>query len=494
MSSFASSAPACYIAGTRRSWFFMGLDKTQKTSRDFPVLAAGLAIYYFAVTTLCLYSSEWTGLHGAPLFLVALLCSIPAVLSLKTRSFDPLEPVWLYSSIFFLEFFVKPLLTLWNPYRFGFNLLPLDYETMRVSRSLLIAGGGLVAFYGGYYAAIRLRGLPVFYCSDKWRSGREIAMFIFGLSAFLYAVNFFFSRAGYSLSVMYLNRAAIGGMSGELSFLIQVFGWLAVIIPFRRCLAKRSLVAWVAFSVFLLFVIAGFSVFGSRGTIFFIPVSLVVISHYVVARFSAVRILAIFSLVFACSAAFGAFRGNFDVDRLSLSSTVENLADEINAFADWDIFLAIQDFYPEFRPHYNGRLAAESVLWLIPRSVWPGKPVLYGSGRIQDDIAPGLRILNGGGGYTGTSISQSTIGEGYADFGLVGGLLYMSIFGLAWGWVYRVVRENSFSFPMVAIYSLMYILLPLYVRSFSSSLVMMGLWGILVTTSLSFLAGGRAKA
>lgn len=468
--------------------------KINKGRSDFPALAAGLVVYYFAVTVLCLYSSDWMGLHSGPVFIVALICSFPALLSLKTRSFDPLEPVWLYTAIFFLEFCIKPIITLADPHRFGFPMLSMDYETMRVSRSLLIAGGGLAAFYGGYYSVLKVRGVPVFHLSEKWRAGREIALFIFGLGVFLYAVNFFFSRTGYSLSTMYLNRAAVAGMSGELAFLVQIFGWLAVVIPFRRCLARKSAFAWSAFTVFLLIVMAGFSIFGSRGTLLFIPVSLVVIAHYVVARISVAKLIAIFSLIVVISSAFGAFRGNFDVARLSPSATVENLADEMVAFADWDIFLAIQDFYPEFHSHYNGRLAAESVLWLIPRFLWAGKPVQYGSGRIQDDIAPNLRILNVGGGYTGTSISQSTIGEGYADFGLAGGLIYMAIFGVAWGWVYRVARDSAFSFPMAATYSLMYIILPLYVRSFSSALIMMGLWGFLVTTALYFLTGRRPAA
>ncbi|MDD5302616.1 MAG: O-antigen ligase [Elusimicrobia bacterium] len=469
----------------------MRLEKAHKPNREFSVLAVGLVVYYFVVTALCLYSLEWTGLHSGPIFLVAVVCSVPAVLSLKTRSFDPLEPVWLYSAIFFLEFSIKPLLTLWDPARFGFTMLPLDYETMRVSRSLLIAAGGLLAFYLGYYSVLRIRAIPVYHLADKWRTGREISVFFFGLTAFLYAVFFFFSRAGYSFSAIYQNRAATGGLSSELSFLVHIFGWIAVLIPFRRCLAKKNLLAWCMFAVLLLVVMAGFSIFGARWTLFFIPVSLVVISHYVVARLSAARIAIIFSLVFACSAAFGAFRGNFDAARLAPSATVQNLADEMTAFADWDIFLAIQDFYPEYRPHYNGRLASEAVLWLIPRSIWPGKPIQYGSGRIQDDIAPNLRVLSSGGGYTGTAISQSTLGEGYADFGLGGALLYMAIFGLVWGWVYRVARDNVFSFPMAATYSLMYIIMPLCVRGFASSLIYMGLWGFLVTAMLSFLAGGR---
>lgn len=463
----------------------------RRVNRDFSVLAAGLVLYYFSVTALCLYSSEWTGLHTGPIFLVALLCSVPAVIALKARSFDPLEPIWLYSAIFFLEFFLKPLLTLWNPARFGFAMMPMDYDGMRIGRSLLIAGGGLAAFYGGYYYVLRARRVPVFHLSDKWRPGREIALFISGFGAFLYAVNFFFSRAGYSFSVMYLNRAAIGGLSGELSFLVQIFGWIAVIIPFRRCLARKDPLTWGAFSIFLLVILAGFSVFGSRWTLFFIPVSLLIISHYVVARLSAARILAVFVILAVATATFGAFRGNFDVARLSPNSIVQNAGDEMTAFADWDVFLAIQDFYPEYRPYYNGRLAAEAALWLMPRSIWAGKPVQYGAGRIQDDISPGLRILNEGGGYTGTAISQATIGEGYADFGIAGALFYMAIFGAAWGWVYRGIRDNTNSFSMAAVYSLMYIIMPLCVRGFSSSLIYMGLWGFLVTALLSFLAGHR---
>jgi hypothetical protein len=482
---------------TRGIMFERGLvggRRLDATNRDISVVAGALALYYLSITVLCIYAAEWVGIRMLPIYMVAIACSIPAVVALKYRFFDPLEPVWLYSIIFFLEFVLKPLLTLGDPHRFGFTMLPLDYDNMRVSRSLMIAGGGLLAFYCGYYFSLRAKGVPIYRLSDKWKPGREIFMTLFGLAAFMYAVNFFFSRVGYSFSAIYLNRAATGGLSGELSFLIHIFGWIAVLIPFRRCLVKRDLLAWIGFAGLLTIVMTGFSIFGARWTLFFVPVSLVVISHYVVSRLSAIKIGLIFSLVFAGSAAFGAFRGSFDFGRLALSSTVTNIADEIAGFADWDIFLAIQEFYPEYRPYYNGRLASEAVLWLVPRSVWPTKPIQYGSGRIQDDIAPNLRILGAEGGYTGTSISQSTIGEGYADFGVPGALLYMALFGVVWGWVYRIARDNSFSFPLAATYSLMYILLPLCVRGFSSSIIIMALWGLLATSAFVFLAGGWRRA
>lgn len=65
----------------------------------------------------------------------------------------------------------------------------------------------------------------------------------------------------------------------------------------------------------------------------------------------------------------------------------------------------------------------------------------------------------------------------------------MAILGAAWGWVYRLVRDNNFSFSAAAIYSLMYALLPLCVRGFSSPLIIMALCGILVTGAFSFLSG-----
>lgn len=452
-------------------------------------LAAGLAAYLFAVTAVTLYSAEWTGLSAVPIFLTGLLCGAPAFSSLRARSFDPLEPIWLYTAIFFLQFFLKPVLTLRDPSRFGFAMLPLDYETMNVELSLFLAAGGLAAFYAGYYAVLRADRIQVPRFRVDWLSGRETVLFVAAAAAFFYAVNFFFSRAGYSFSAVYLNRAAIGGLSGELSFLVHLFGWLVVIIPFRRCLEGRSLGSRVSFLVMLAAVLAGFSVFGARWTLMFIPVSLLVLFHYRVRRLSVGMLSMAFSIVFLMSATFGAFRGEFDRDRLSPSGVVRNLADEMTAFADWDIFLCILEFYPKNRPHYRGRLAAEAGLWLLPRSIWPAKPALYGAGRIQDDLAPNLRILNAGGGYTGTSISQSTIGEGYADFGAAGAIGYMFLFGSAWAWFYLMLRRNDFSFQAAALYALIYVGLPIYIRGFSSPLVMVGLWIMLVCVTFRFLAG-----
>lgn len=457
--------------------------------REHSLLGVALVAYLFIVIVTTLYSVEWMGLRAGPLFMVGLACAFPAFYSLRARTFDPLEPVWLYTAIFFLEFFVKPMLTLHDPHRFGFAMIPMDYFAMPVGRSLIIAFAGLVAFYFGYYRTISSRRLPVLILSDDWNRARQVILFVCGLGAFAYSVNFFLSRAGYSVVYIYLNRAVVGGFSSELAFFVQVFGWIAAIIVYRRCLENGGAIRWGAFILLLTALVLGFSIFGSRWTLMFIPVSVMIIRHYVVARISGASLAAVFSALFVFSAAFGAYRGTFDLERASPSAVLSNLADEVTAFADWDIFLAISDYYPEYRRHYSGRLAAEAVLWVIPRSIWPGKPVVYGPSRVQDDIAPNLRVINVEGGYSGTAISQSTLGEGYADFGIVGAIAYMGVFGLIWGWVYTFLRRNLFSYSAAALYSLLYISLPLYVRGFAGALVIMALWGCLVSLLIAFMGG-----
>lgn len=458
--------------------------------REYSLLVAALVAYLFAVTVTSLYSVEWMGSRAGPLFMVGLACAFPAFYSLRVRSFDPLEPVWLYTAIFFLEFFVKPLLTLHDPHRFGFTMIPMDYSTMPVGRSLMIACAGLAAFYCGYYGALSSRRLPILVLSDEWRRPRQAILFVCGLAAFVLSVHFFLSRAGYSIAYIYFNRAVVAGFSGELSFLVQVFGWTAAVIVYRRCLEKGSAVGWAGFLLLVVSLMLGFSIFGSRWTLMFIPVSLTIIRHYVVRRIPSWRLGFSFIALFMASATFGAYRGALDINRLDLSAMVSNVADEMVSFADWDIFLAISDYYPEHRPHYFGRLAAESVLWLIPRSIWSGKPIVYGASQIQDDITPGLRVINLSGGYSGTAISQSTMGEGYADFGVAGALVYMGGFGLVWGWIYAALRGNGRrSFSAAALYSLMYILLPVAVRGFSGPIILLLIWGGLVSALLVFMSG-----
>ncbi|MBI3565137.1 MAG: oligosaccharide repeat unit polymerase [Elusimicrobia bacterium] len=426
--------------------------------------------------------------------MVGALCSFPGFMALRSRRFDPMEPIWLYVLLFLLEYFIKPLLTLKDPARFGFPMIPIDYDSAPVERSLLVAAAGLCAFYAGYYFISNSRRIPVVSLPDQWVPSREIVLFLVAFSAYACAVYFFFSRAGFSVSFIYLNRAAVGGMSGELSFLVHVFAWLSVVIPFRHVIRRRTALSAVAFVLFLSAIMVGLSIFGSRWTLLFIPVSLLVITHYAVKPLSIKSIGAAFLAIFILSAVFGAFRGNMDIDRISPDRVMDDVADEMMAYADWDISLAIVDFYPNNQRHYFGRLAMESFYWLIPRSIWSSKPIQYGPSRIQDDIVPDLRVFNAGGGYSGTAISQSTIGEGYADFGAFGAILYMAIFGAAWGWVFKLVRENVSSFPMAAVYSLLYISIPLYIRGFSSPLILMGLWGGLVMVIFYFLSERRKNS
>lgn len=456
--------------------------------RKTSLLGAGLVVYLMAVIVASLFSVEWMGARSGPLFLVGLACAFPAFYALHSRSFDPLEPIWLYTAIFFLEFFLKPLLTLLDPHRFGFAMIPMDYFSMPVSRSLLMACFGLTAFYFGYYSVLSRRRLPVPVFSDDWRRPRMAILFLCGLGAFAYSVNYFLSRAGYSIRYIYLNRALVGGFSGELSFLVHVFSWITAAIAYRYCLMRGGLLNWTGFLILVAALVAGLSIFGARWTMLFIPMSMMLIRHYAVARYSGARLTAAFSIVFAFSASFGAYRGSFSAEQFAPSRIVSNLADEIVAFADWDIFLAVTEYYPDQRPFYAGRLATEALLWVVPRSVWPGKPIVYGSSRIQDDIAPSLRTIDWNfGGYAGTAISQSTMGEGYADFGVAGALAYMAMFGAVWGWVYSFLIGNAFSFSAAALYSLLYLFLPLSIRGFSSGLVHMGLWVGLVSALITIM-------
>jgi hypothetical protein len=64
-------------------------------------------------------------------------------------------------------------------------------------------------------------------------------------------------------------------------------------------------------------------------------------------------------------------------------------------------------------PFFNGRTLSDAILALVPRALWPGKPIFAGSGSLVSDVT-------GIGFAEGTSVGIGSVLESYVNFGWIG--------------------------------------------------------------------------
>jgi hypothetical protein len=154
------------------------------------------------------------------------------------------------------------------------------------------------------------------------------------------------------------------------------------------------------------------------------------------------------------------------------TSALERIGEDI---PEWDIVASIVDYYPQSRPYYYGQLTWETTYSLIPRRIWQSKPIWYGPYQIENDVFPGQLVSLPDGGFEGTFLSSSTLGAGYAEFGWVGALAAMFIFGAMWRLLYGLVESRRPDFVRAALFGFCWSGMPILVRYFSlaiSSLTM----------------------
>lgn len=454
--------------------------------------ALALVVYAGVVVVLLLTNIDNIGSNGLALFCVAFVCGFPFCRTIRGVRFDPIEPIWVYTAIFFLEHFLKPILTLGDPASYGCNFFSVDYDTSATSRSLLFSALGFSFFYWGYISVLAKKAAEsVPALADRWLSSRAFSAMLTAAVGFIVTIYFFAAKANFLIREAYLDRAQLNAGAGELVFFVHLMGLVVSVIVLRKTLEN----GWSGTSPFALAtcigIIGAYVIFGSRASLFFIPVTIVVLWHYQRKRFGARMLAVFFAGFFVLFALFAQYRAHY---RWSVGS-VDELQDavrlEISNYNNWDIFLGIIQYYPNVKDHYYGRLATTSLMWLIPRRIWPSKPILYGPAMVQEDVAPGLRLIVDTGGFTGTTISQSTMGEAYADLGVLGIGLYMFIFGAVWGGLYNYLLHCSFSYPASALYAALYVGLPGYTRNFAPSLMNCLIWFLALFALFFWMGGGH---
>jgi hypothetical protein len=413
-----------------------------------------------------------------PIFLmiVSVILTTPVFVTAHQGRLDAIEPVWLLTAIYGISFWLRPLLVLYDVNKRALPYVTYDSGAMTLALAACVLG--LSAFYLGYYSSVGRSIVPKLpnlrWPWERWRV--VTAIIAFG-AVFTILSGHFLEKGQYSIEYMYVNRALVNWGDGDLVQLLHMAGWVVVVLVFSLFVMRpaNTLAAVGVLVAAISMVLIPLSFFGARWTLFFIVGCVLIMWHNVVCRFSARQWVMIFIGFFVLSALFGVFRSHLDFRELLLEDVLEYLVLEVSQYSDWDLLAEIIQIYPQFSGHTYGVLGLETFFWLVPRRIWPTKPEWYGTTLIQQTLFPGMLEMSAV-GFTGSYLGTSIVGEGYVEFGWLGVVVYMFLSGVIWRLVYRFKNANRGRLPAEALYAVLIIGIPTYVRSFVSSILLMLVW------------------
>jgi len=427
--------------------------------------------------------------------LTALVLTLPVWLATRAHQFDPAEPVWLLTMMFALSFWLRPVLVLHDPESYAAPFVSYDGNAMIGASSIALMG--LVGFYVGYYSRLP-RSLAPALPRLRWPWSRARVLFaLVGFAAlFAYLGLYFFAKGQFSFEYIYANRPLLNWGDGDLAQLIQLAGWFVVVLALALDSMSRqpSMVRRLAFIATTSAVLGILSIFGARWSLFFILGSLIIMRHYRGRRLGVRTWIVTFLCFFVASALFGAWRQTLDLDDIRPELFVQNVMIETHQYLEWDVLSEIVSLYPAIESHSHGLLGLETLFWLVPRRLWPAKPVWYGTTTIQSTLFPGILDFADDGGFIGTFLTLSIAGEGYVEFGWVGAVLYMFLVGVVWRLIYEFKEINGDSFPAVAVYAVLAVSIPIHVRAFATGILVVFAWFVLHLIVFGWLGGVARRA
>jgi oligosaccharide repeat unit polymerase len=357
------------------------------------------------------------------------IIAMPLVIGCVTRRMDPFDPTTIIAASYFLYFVYAPMrgLLAGEYYFFGRLVMP----TFPLASAYLACG--VAAMWAGYFASgIARRGAAVLPEPPGSRRGVIAFASVVALLA-LVAVTTYAHGAGLSwtrlLTLGQLGSTTTTSQTGVpdsenvfRNYLYGTLDWLTsawmLFYAFSRRGRKWLVVAFIA----LLLV---YTTIGFRFRILILVLAPIVY-HYlrVKRRPGALKVFAAAFAVILLIGAIGltrtAFRSSSSVDigAVSVGSSSESFEGDLSIYQP---FLAIIQSFPREHDYLWGSSYAYLLVQPIPRSLWSDKP--------EAPIRAVVQATLGSDAAT-SGVAYPNVGEFYANFGAVGLIAGMWVFGL----------------------------------------------------------------
>jgi hypothetical protein len=364
---------------------------------------------------------------------------------------DCLDPLFLISLVFFYYFVLHGVWVVFNEQWLSASI-PFPYSSHLAWAEVVVAiafTSLVVGYYLVPFQARRERSRSILSRLDSTPRPLLIALFVFGLLCNAAAA----AAGGYSKTNVDVYNTGGNvlvfrtlGYGAYVAYVVAVCqAYLSPPGPGRRS-ARR-----LAFGVMLPAQIAIAFAVGAKQEIVFTILPLLVAHNYLAGRLRARSLLAaILVFVFVVTPVIQASRegpgsvnnNQFATGLGSIADTLVSVPDKLSVLTQpikvldgynviqrrtngiESVALALR-YTPNPNPYQHGRSLAAVPLSLIPRFLWPGKPV-YSPGR---DFSVSYGGESEGRGY-GLTVAPTYPGDLYINFGLVGVILGCLLFGI----------------------------------------------------------------
>lgn len=415
-----------------------------------------------AMAFLLFGGSIWTALEAATaastleaesfaaLTLQGLYFSIAILLRHMRRPISLFEPYTMVTLVYVLVYHVAPIFqfSAGNTARYGVDAMPQTVEAV----ALVIAGHFFFTLAYGFVGRKKAEGvLPSMYRepTDK----RRLAKIAYIVFAVCYALAVYY-QIGRGFSLIYIMS---GGLAGEQSGTVGESS-LMFLSYFRYACVGAWAVAFAygqnrmakIITFVMLLAIVFFS--GTRAAIL-VPILVPIVIHYIQKGkapalaslgIAAGLLVLLFAVMQVARGGVAAGTG-FDIGGSTLDDLFSPFYAEID---DFKVFYSILGVVPERHGFlYGSQMILYSLVLLIPRAVWPGKP----TPQIYDIVSAtygNQAVING--------VAYPNLGEYYVEFGIVGVVVCMFILGLLCRYARNLyIKRQGLSLSLV-LYSLIY--------------------------------------
>jgi|GEM_PF-3319396 len=397
-----------------------------------PSLLAIFIGYFISIT-----SNYFFDLRYFLLVVIFLLISIPIVISITKKEFDILEIINLFLFLYFMAFFVKPILILIDE---DFVVLKHLYSGGKYfDLSLLAAIIGLLAFYSGYYSFKRERTKGYFNKGNIYKSSRAIVVvfmcIIGGIGGYLCLV---YSSGGLTnfITSAFIGRGELFVGKGYI-LIISFFCWLAVAtcisyIYHKGGIFYKSLLFYMMFFTILLIQ----SSYASRTALLSIILIPIIYFHFRYRKIRLKKSLISIIILFTLLTTYDVYRQTeIGISKYGGGTLKDIIKTSIgSSFAEIDGFSIILEQIPLQRDFFYGQVELEALIYpLIPRAIFPSKKIIWGTNLIQEVYIPN---------YQFTTYSVSILGPGYADFGWFGIIMNMFLLGFISKYLFQKFKQD----------------------------------------------------
>ena len=386
------------------------------------------------------------------LLVVTLLLFVPLVVACVRRRFDPLEPIFIVLAAYFLYFVFSPARDLLEEQHFFFGV----FVPPLLPEGSFYLACGLAALLVGYYTRTGTRLAERTAAPTMSRHGAVTYAVVLGIAAVvLFGA---WARLSGLTWLRLLSLGQLGVLEGGYpmqeaegsalnNYLFSTLDWFAPAVMIAIAFSKRF--RWLLIPAFLL-VLVLYATVGLRYRVLILVLAPVV--YFYLRRENRPRITHIALAGVMTVLLIGGIGSIRTKVTYAMAVTPEDLsvAQAREAFMKdlsiYQPYLAIIEDVPSESNFLMGRSFTYLLAHPIPRRLWPDKP--------EPPVHQIIRSVFGGDDAVQAGVAYPNIGEYYANFGVVGVVAGMWLFGVLlrwlWAWAYRH-RSNRWAACFYAI-------------------------------------------